>query len=176
MSLSDLASLGSFVSGVAILVSLIFLTVQMRQNTEAVRAATSHAHQNALFDIAGLIAEHDDTAEVFRIGFTGLEPLSDNQRTRFLVVMTSIVRYWQDSWLERERGHLDTGLWYTVEVMVRDIVKQPGFPEFWSMRSHWFTPEFRAWIDALPKLRPERGLYDLPPKPGDARSSQTLPA
>ena len=31
MSLSDLASLGSFVSGVAVLVSLIYLALQVRQ-------------------------------------------------------------------------------------------------------------------------------------------------
>src|SRR5262249_46425204 len=37
MSLSDLAALGSFVSGVAVLASLVFLFFQMRQMTEQVR-------------------------------------------------------------------------------------------------------------------------------------------
>src|SRR5215472_11229819 len=37
MSLSDLASLGSFVSGAAVLASLVFLFFQMRQMTEQVR-------------------------------------------------------------------------------------------------------------------------------------------
>src|SRR5215469_4320936 len=39
MSLSDLASLGSFVSGVAVLASLVLLFFQMRQMTEQVRQA-----------------------------------------------------------------------------------------------------------------------------------------
>jgi hypothetical protein len=33
MTLSDLASIGSLVSGVAVAITLIFLTVQIRQNT-----------------------------------------------------------------------------------------------------------------------------------------------
>jgi hypothetical protein len=33
MSLSDLASIGSFVSGAAVLVSLVYLRLQIRQNT-----------------------------------------------------------------------------------------------------------------------------------------------
>src|SRR5215471_4269187 len=38
MSLSDLASLGSFVSGVAILVSLIYVALQLRQSAKHQRA------------------------------------------------------------------------------------------------------------------------------------------
>ena len=38
MSLSDLASIGSLVSGVAVLVSLIYLSQQTRQNTKHSRA------------------------------------------------------------------------------------------------------------------------------------------
>lgn len=43
MSLSDLASIGSFVSGVAVLASLIYLALQVRQNTHAHRVT---AHQD----------------------------------------------------------------------------------------------------------------------------------
>jgi hypothetical protein len=39
MSLSDLASLGSFVSGFAVLISLIFLYFQLRQVNRQVRQA-----------------------------------------------------------------------------------------------------------------------------------------
>ena len=38
MSLSDLASLGSFLSGIGVLVSLVYLSLQIRQNTRAVRS------------------------------------------------------------------------------------------------------------------------------------------
>src|SRR5215469_1826562 len=38
MSLSDLASLGSFVSGIAVLVSLIYVAVQLRQAAKHQRA------------------------------------------------------------------------------------------------------------------------------------------
>jgi hypothetical protein len=37
MTLSDLAALGSFVSGLAVLVSLIFLWFQLRQMNEQIR-------------------------------------------------------------------------------------------------------------------------------------------
>ena len=39
MSLNDLASIGSFVSGMAVVISLIYLSIQIRQNTRHERAA-----------------------------------------------------------------------------------------------------------------------------------------
>jgi len=38
MSLSDLAAIGSLISGVAVLISLIYLSQQIRQNTKHSRA------------------------------------------------------------------------------------------------------------------------------------------
>jgi hypothetical protein len=42
VTLSDLAALGSFVSGLAVLVSLIFLYFQIRQISEQVKQAEKH--------------------------------------------------------------------------------------------------------------------------------------
>ena len=44
MSLADLAAIGSFVSGIAVVISFVFLGFQMRQNTKAMKAAASQAH------------------------------------------------------------------------------------------------------------------------------------
>ena len=163
MSLSDLASLGSFVSGLAILVSLIFVAWQLRQNTEAVRASSSQAHEVELHDVLRPIIENDDVAELFRIGFErGLRALSDNQRVRYMVIMSGISRYYQASWLRWHRGRLDKAQWHSVESNFRDLFPHAGFQEYWRVRQNWYSPEFRAWVDSLPKATPERGLYDLP--------------
>ena len=44
MSLSDLASLGSFVSGAAVLVSLIYLSIQVRQTEKNQRALINESY------------------------------------------------------------------------------------------------------------------------------------
>ena len=40
MILDDLGSIGSIISGIAVVVSLIYLAIQIRQNTEAERTST----------------------------------------------------------------------------------------------------------------------------------------
>ena len=45
MTLSDLGSIGELIGGVAVVVSLIYVALQIRQNTRAIRASS---HQSAL--------------------------------------------------------------------------------------------------------------------------------
>ncbi len=43
MNLSDLANLGQVIGAVAVVISLIYVALQIRQNTNAVRAATAQS-------------------------------------------------------------------------------------------------------------------------------------
>jgi hypothetical protein len=48
MSLSDLASLGSFVSGFAVLISLIYLSLQVRQTKRNQQIAIRHSRASRI--------------------------------------------------------------------------------------------------------------------------------
>lgn len=48
MSISDLGSLGEFIGSIAVLVTLIYVALQIRHNTHATRAASHHAITDAL--------------------------------------------------------------------------------------------------------------------------------
>ena len=50
MSLSDLASIGSFVSGVAALVSLVYHAIQVRQAEKNQRAVLNHGYMTRVAD------------------------------------------------------------------------------------------------------------------------------
>src|SRR5215469_5099480 len=68
MSLSDLASLGSFVSGVAVLASLVYLTLQVRQAERYQKAIALQARAARLVDMHFRMADSD----VHEIGLKGL--------------------------------------------------------------------------------------------------------
>ena len=57
MSLSDLASIGSLVSGVAILVSLIYLAIQVRQAEKNQRAVLNQGYITRVADYLRWYAE-----------------------------------------------------------------------------------------------------------------------
>ena len=48
MSLDELASLGEFIGGIGVLATLVFVAVQLRQNTRAIQRSNAREAGNAL--------------------------------------------------------------------------------------------------------------------------------
>ena len=166
MSLSDLAAIGSFVSGFAVLASLIFIGVQMRQNTQAVRAASSQAHAINFQHILTPLIETADVARIWRLGLGSIDSLTDDERVRFVVLVSGIFRFFEAARLQWRHGQLDSEHWQNIETNVRDFSTQPGVRVYWAMRRHWNSGEFRTWYESLPQPTAARDLYGKPAEIG----------
>jgi hypothetical protein len=162
MSLSDLAALGSFISGVAVLVSLIFIGFQMRQNTLAIKAAASQAHAANFQQILTSIIENSEVARIWRVGLSNMQRLTDDERVRFVVLVSGNFRFFESARLQWRSGQLDVAHWEDLEPFIRQFALQPGIRTYWTMRRHMHSSEFISWYDSLPQSRPARGLYELP--------------
>ena len=64
MSIMELGALGEFVASFGVIATLIYLAVQMRQNTKAVRLNTAHAVTEELQDMFSLLVADEGMADV----------------------------------------------------------------------------------------------------------------
>lgn len=162
MTLSDLASIGSFVSGIAVLASLIFIGAQMLQNNRAVRAVASQAHAANFQQILAVAIENGDVARLWRIGLADLTALTDDERTRFLVLASSLFRFYEAARLQWRHGQLDKEHWENIVFQVSDFGSQPGIRAYWNIRKRWHSMEFRRWFESLPRDQTGFEPYGLP--------------
>jgi hypothetical protein len=151
MSLTDLSSLGSFVSGVAVVITLIFLVIQMRQNTLAVRAAASQALSTAYGELSNITVVNADMARIWRLGHDDIGQLNDDERVRFISYLSTAFRFIESARIQWQLGQLDKEHWLALESDFRDIAMQPGVKSYWALRSHWHTKSFRTWFESLPQ-------------------------
>jgi hypothetical protein len=77
MSLSDLASLGSFVSGVAVTVTLVFLLIQLRQNNHNQRAIMQQGRSAQQVDL--LLRCADERLTAIRLKSLACDPTMNEQ-------------------------------------------------------------------------------------------------
>ena len=89
MSLSDLASIGSLISGVAVLVSLVYLSLQIRQNARHSQALIQQGRAARIADTALRLAElrADDGLNSC---FEGVPEASAKDVSRFLNVARAV--------------------------------------------------------------------------------------
>jgi hypothetical protein len=140
-----LGSLGDFVGAILIAVTLIYLAVQVRQNTRALHTQSRQAPLSC--SQAELLAavDHPDIHLAVLRGVNGLSP-EENVKVNFW--LTSVMRSREFAWLQFRDGITDEVQWRQ-EVMVIQAVFGGGVNRLWweSVGRQVFPAEFVAFVD-----------------------------
>ena len=146
MNLSTLAQLGEFLGGVAVLITLIYLILQIKQNTNALKRAS--ARQTSMQNSVAVRAQIDH-AELIAIGFDELNNLSDGERYRLDLIWAMWFQGFEQT-LEDERLGLQS-----IEAMkpyrsiIRGILATPNGLQWWNERKTWFNTSIHKEIETL---------------------------
>ena len=146
MSLADLAALGSFVSGVAVLISLVYLSLQIRQNTKHSRALIQQGRAARIADTALRLAEFPD-AEGFDKCFEGRADVTAGEVRRFLQVARAVFISAEDSYFQHRQGLLDDIAFESFEAGLRNGLGSKGIGAAWKLTRGMYEPEFQAYVD-----------------------------
>lgn len=148
MTLSDLAALGSFVSGIAVLVSLIYLSLQIRQNTLAHRATAHKVRADFVMESLHQLGD-PVLASTFVRGAAGDRTLSEAEFTQFNAYMHAwFVGMSEIHWLH-QRGMLDEDAFQGSIAALRARLQSPGIRAEWSVVRPVMPEHFRVEVDRL---------------------------
>ena len=130
MSLNDLANLGQVIGAIAVVVSLIYVALQIRQNTNAVRSATAQTVHEHYAKWYHLVAADDELAKIVANGLRDYESLSEHERVRFVATFMAFLSYTQNAFLKWREGLLASPLWLGWELVIMNLVCAPGGKRF----------------------------------------------
>ena len=156
MSLQDLGSLGEFVGAIAVVVSLLYLAVQIRQNTRSMHAAAVHQATTGASAFSMPLAESGELARIFNTGVFQPERLTTAEdRIHWLVLMISQFQHYEDVYLQYKNGTVGAESWEAWLNGMRPFLACPGFPAFWRVRGDSFTASFRSVVERERARLPE---------------------
>jgi hypothetical protein len=162
MSLSDLASLGSFVSGAAVLASLVFLFFQMRQMTEQVRqteknqrALIAHGRVNRASDINMRLTDPALAEAVWKAN-TGADDLSLTQLWQLLYYAGAVFAGWSDSFYQFKSGLMNAEDFASEINAIKFIMARPGIRAAWKMSHGMYRKDFVEFMNGLIAETPVR--------------------
>jgi len=153
MSLSDLAAVGSFVSGVAVLASLVLLMFQLRQMTNQVRQSEKNQRasirQTHSMRISSAFLQRVDHAETW-VKATKGEALSDAEVYQVMQSMWAVWFSVEDSFYQYRDGLLDESTWQASLAGLRNALRGPLLRAAWPfIRASTVGADFVAMVDDL---------------------------
>ena len=157
MPLADLASIGSFISGLAVLISLIYLSLQIRQNTLAQRA-TAHQHVQTFTRQHQKMLMDPSLANIFLRGLN----LQDGMTEVELIQFHAMVRDWlsfheESKWLAA-RGMLDEESMKLADESFRVMLRYPGFRAAWRLSKSFIGKNTRDFVATETATALSKGL------------------
>ena len=153
MSISDLGSLGEFISSVIVLVTLIYLAVQIRQNTYATRATSHHAITVSLNELNFTLATNDSAVKIWQSGMKDRAALNDIERDQFDALIRAYMHVCDTMYYQAQVGAGDHGLWKAEQRYVGVVLTTKGGNEWWQENYPSISVDFRRAVDEIIRCR-----------------------
>jgi len=151
----------SIVANVGVIASIIFLGLELRDNTIQARIATTRDSATSRTDLWELIAADDALASIYMRGLVDFDQLSPTEQTQFDLVMRSLLTKIYISMLAREAGLINLNPELEQRVLEGNIFRMldhPGFREWWETADRrGLSPDLTGILDELNAYRVESG-------------------
>lgn len=158
MQLQDLADLGEFVSALVVLISFVYLAVQMRQNTRAIRAENYARALDRISAMQSQMSGDPVFAAFMATGVADPSRLSPVDRIRLTLLGYEMFGAFEFMFLQAQEGTLPAEVWERWSATAAWWLSWPGIRTWWAARPAPFTSAFSAFVDSC--IRENRGDAD----------------
>ena len=142
MTLEDLGNFGDFLGGIGVIVTLVYLAIQIRSNTQTVRAASLEAVVNSHSQFLDHLASDEQIARLWYSGLWGSAELSPEEGQRLLLLLFSAVRRWESAFYNVRTGSIEHSSWAGLHSEYTTVFASPGAVRLWPQIRLSLSSEF----------------------------------
>ncbi|MGD8494689.1 MAG: hypothetical protein PVF05_00760 [Gemmatimonadales bacterium] len=171
MNWTAIAALAQVLAAIGVIVSVVYLALQVRQNTHQARLNTeslgvTHEMGGAAMsiDIGLAIAGDAELADILQRANAGGESLSAADKIRFSAFLYASVAGFQAGFYNFRRGFADPEAWRGHERDVVGLLASPMARAWWEREQLRFSPKLVDHLDRLLAAEPQLS----PSSPPDA--------
>ena len=155
MNWEAIGAIGEIFGALAVFGSLVYLATQIRTQNRESRVASVHEINEAYRNTISILQEPEMT-DLFIEAIDHFDELPPSKRIRFVVLMLSAFRIFEDGYFQWRAKRLENEAWESMLAPLVDFLAAEGPSKVWELRKHQFRPDFVAYIDNL-----ERGSYAI---------------
>lgn len=156
MTLETIYYITQIIAVVAVVASLIFVGLQVRQdaeqtrlNTSALKATSHHAISDSFNHLNTTLATNPDLARIWDAGLQGVDNLNREELTAFHSILIAYVRIFETLYFQSENGTMAKELWEAEKRVLEFMFAMPGVQQWWALPLLPFSDAFRAEVEAL---------------------------
>lgn len=157
MSWEAISSIAELVGAAGVIISLIYLAFQVKQNTKASKAATRQALADGAQRLASDVVEGDDIARIMTDAMTGTD-IKPHEIFRLQSRCYRDLRFWDNAYYQYTEGLLTEEEWDGFRENLKLVMQFPTYREYWGKLQVMFSAPFREELNDLLSSEPPLDL------------------
>ncbi len=148
MTLADLGNLGEFVGGIGVVVTLIYLAIQIRQNSALIMAQTVQSAIDATQRVLLFRAEQGELRAILRKARTNT-PLNGDETEVIASYLQAVFMNFQARLQHHVRGVFDVSVNESYELILEDYLAQGYVRRWWQFSKALYSRRFRDHCERI---------------------------
>lgn len=147
--LSEMASIAEIIGAFAVVISLVYVGMQVNDSNRAVRSASVNDANVAVQNWYLTIGSDEQTSRIFYKALMSDEALPREEEFQFIMYFHGAFLGFQNSYLMAEEGTVDPELVDGLTGAILAVKDTPGTRRYWRQRRTTLHPKFVAYVDEL---------------------------
>jgi hypothetical protein len=141
--------LAEVVGAIAVVVTLLFLAIQIQQHSKSVKTAAAQSVIQSLADSYNTTSMSPHLCHIIVVGAKDIENLSDTDTAQLYMWLTSWFRLVEQAYFHYTLGNLRASTWNGQLAHLKSALSTEAMAEFWAVRKEIYSMEFRTFVDQL---------------------------
>jgi hypothetical protein len=151
MNWEAFGAIGEVIGATAVVVSLIYVSLQVRAGLRGLQTTTRDSVFKSLVDWNLTVMGDPRLAWIFQSGSKDFDSLTGEERARYTHIMYGFYKVFENIYLHHVEGIVPPEIWEPNKKMLTVYATQPGGRMYWEARRGAYDPRF---IEVLERLSP----------------------
>lgn len=148
MTLQDWGAIGELVGGVAVIVTLVYLAVQLRQYALGMNSATFHSIMQGFNHLNTMFVNDPTLAETYERGMADPASLTAAERRQYVWLTRCYVNIYENLYQQFARGACPEEYWVRYARELKQTLDSPGGRQF--RKTNTTYDDLYAYVDQMP--------------------------
>jgi hypothetical protein len=167
MNWEAMGAIAESVGAVGVIVTLLYLSRQVRNNTKALRVQSYDAIQHQFREWNSPFYNDPDLVKQFVTQLEDIESLDALGQHHAVHIFYDFFKMAENLHYQYRQGMIDEGMWSGWRTLFENYMSAPGSEWYWRRRPDFFAPEFQEWVEETLANKPESRRHGRVPGQGE---------
>lgn len=141
----------SLLTSIGVIVSVIFLAIEIKKNTEAVRSNFYDSFANSNREFLNQLIVDKELGKLFERGTKSWNSLVEDDKRTSNYLYIQMFRIWENLFYQNKMEVLEPWLWNSNKNTITSYFHLNGIQEWWQFRRQSFSREFVEFLEKSEK-------------------------